>query len=95
MLIYFSSLFMFYFGMLTYFLMKKHVLMMLLSLEFLSLILLLMIINFLTVFMYDNMMIIYFIITMVCEAVMGLIMLTLMVRTHGSDYLKSSILLSC
>nr|YP_009500762.1 NADH dehydrogenase subunit 4L [Trioza urticae]AWU49114.1 NADH dehydrogenase subunit 4L [Trioza urticae] len=95
MLIFSSCLFMFYFGMIMFFMKKKHILMMLLSLEFLSLIMLLLLINFLCGFLYDFNILIYFIIILVCEAVMGLCLLTLMVRTHGSDYSKCLLIYSC
>nr|YP_010744971.1 NADH dehydrogenase subunit 4L [Trioza frangulae]WET58371.1 NADH dehydrogenase subunit 4L [Trioza frangulae] len=90
-----SCLFMFYFGMIMFFMKKKHILMMLMSLEFLSLTMLLLLLNFLVNFMYDLNILVYFIIIMVCEAVMGLCLVTLMVRTHGSDYSKSSLIYSC
>nr|YP_009251212.1 NADH dehydrogenase subunit 4L [Bactericera cockerelli]ANA07533.1 NADH dehydrogenase subunit 4L [Bactericera cockerelli] len=90
-----GSILMFYFGMVLFFTLKKHILLMLLTLEFMSLVMLMMLINFLTIYIYDTSIIIYFMIIMVCEAVMGLVLLTLMVRTHGSDYSKSSFMLMC
>nr|QKK36442.1 NADH dehydrogenase subunit 4L [Trioza erytreae]QKK36468.1 NADH dehydrogenase subunit 4L [Trioza erytreae] len=95
MLIYFSYLFMFYFGMVSFFSIRTHILMMLLMLEFLNLTIIMMIINFMIYFSFDEMIIVYLLIFMVCEAVMGLIMLTLCVRTHGNDYFKSMSLLMC
>nr|YP_010987692.1 NADH dehydrogenase subunit 4L [Psyllopsis discrepans]WON66124.1 NADH dehydrogenase subunit 4L [Psyllopsis discrepans] len=95
MLVFISILFMMYFGMYAYMNSKKHLLMMLLSLEFISLTLLLMISYLLLTFVFDNILIIYFIVIMVCEAVMGLVLLTIIIRTHGSDYIKSSILFKC
>nr|YP_009502018.1 NADH dehydrogenase subunit 4L [Trioza remota]AWU49101.1 NADH dehydrogenase subunit 4L [Trioza remota] len=90
-----SCYLMFFWGGLCFFKMKGHVLMMLLNLEFMGLIILLMMIDFFSLFSYDLMVLIYLIITMVCEAVMGLVLLTLYIRTHGGDYLKTSTLLSC
>ncbi|UUF92061.1 NADH dehydrogenase subunit 4L (mitochondrion) [Diaphorina citri] len=90
-----SCLFMFYFGLSMFFMFKKHILMLLLTLEFLVLIILLMLVNFLMNYMFDDMILIYFIIVMVCEAVMGLVLLTLLVRSHGSDYAKSLLIFSC
>nr|YP_009501875.1 NADH dehydrogenase subunit 4L [Aacanthocnema dobsoni]AWU48803.1 NADH dehydrogenase subunit 4L [Aacanthocnema dobsoni] len=95
MLLLISCMFMFYLGMITFFSKKSHILMLLLVLEFLSLTLVLLIMNFLVLFMYDIVILIYFIIVLVCEAVMGLVLLTLIVRTHGSDYFKSSSMLMC
>nr|YP_009501901.1 NADH dehydrogenase subunit 4L [Euphyllura phillyreae]AWU48905.1 NADH dehydrogenase subunit 4L [Euphyllura phillyreae] len=95
MLFFLSILYMTYFGLYMYYNSKKHLLMMLLSLEFVSLVILMMMINLLMIFIYDCILIIYFIIIMVCEAVMGLVLLTLIIRTHGMDYMKSSILIMC
>nr|YP_009500710.1 NADH dehydrogenase subunit 4L [Diclidophlebia paucipunctata]AWU48892.1 NADH dehydrogenase subunit 4L [Diclidophlebia paucipunctata] len=75
--------------------MKTHLLMILLSLEFISLIVLLSLVFAMNFFVYDFSLIIYFIIVMVCEAVMGLVLITLLVRTHGSDYIKSLSLFMC
>nr|YP_009502263.1 NADH dehydrogenase subunit 4L [Blastopsylla occidentalis]AWU48866.1 NADH dehydrogenase subunit 4L [Blastopsylla occidentalis] len=90
-----SFLVMFYLGMKTFFFNKKHILMMLLSLEMLSLLIMSMIIFILSIYNYDSMMIVYFIIILVCEAVIGLVLLTLIVRSHGSDYIKSFSMLLC
>nr|YP_009501914.1 NADH dehydrogenase subunit 4L [Freysuila caesalpiniae]AWU48918.1 NADH dehydrogenase subunit 4L [Freysuila caesalpiniae] len=95
MFIFFGCLYMFWLGLIYFYTMKKHILMMLMVLEFMSLSVLLMIINFLVTFLYDSSIIIYFIIVMVCEAVMGLVLLTLLVRTHGNDYLKVSSIYLC
>nr|YP_009500736.1 NADH dehydrogenase subunit 4L [Lanthanaphalara mira]AWU48957.1 NADH dehydrogenase subunit 4L [Lanthanaphalara mira] len=90
-----SCIFMFYFGLKTFFFNKKYLLMMLLSLEFLTLVILLLLVNLMSMFDYDLMFLIYFMIVMVCEAVLGLILLTLIVRSHGSDYMKSMIFIMC
>nr|YP_009048857.1 NADH dehydrogenase subunit 4L [Paratrioza sinica]AID54946.1 NADH dehydrogenase subunit 4L [Paratrioza sinica] len=90
-----TCLFMFYFGLILFFGFSKHILMMLLSLEFISLVMLMMIINFLSMFLYDTSIIIYVMIVMVCEAVLGLVLITLMVHTHGSDYSKVIAVLMC
>nr|YP_009501953.1 NADH dehydrogenase subunit 4L [Pariaconus pele]AWU49021.1 NADH dehydrogenase subunit 4L [Pariaconus pele] len=90
-----SCYFMLLVGCLCFFKLSSHILMMLLNLELLSLIILLMMVEFLSLFSYDLTVIIYLIIIMVCEAVIGLVLLTLYIRTHGSDYLKSLTLLMC
>uniref|UniRef100_A0A8D8R3G4 Uncharacterized protein n=1 Tax=Cacopsylla melanoneura TaxID=428564 RepID=A0A8D8R3G4_9HEMI len=41
---------------------------------------------FLSGFIYDLSILIYFIIDLVCDTVIGLILLTLFVRCHGSDW---------
>lgn len=85
----------FFWGGLCFFKIKGHVLIMLLNLEFIGLIILLIIIDFFRLFSYDLIVLIYLIITIVCEAVIGLVLLTLYIRTHGGDYLKTRTLLRC
>lgn len=68
---------------------------MLLSLEILSLLIIRIIIFILRIYNYDSIIIVYFIIILVCEAVIGLVLLTLIVRSHGSDYIKSFRILLC
>lgn len=86
---------MFYFGLKTFFMNKKYLLIMLLRLEFIVLIIFLIIVFLVRIFNYDFLIIIYFLAVMVCEAVIGLILLTLVVRCHGSDYIKSLFLILC
>nr|WMH03438.1 NADH dehydrogenase subunit 4L [Cacopsylla picta]WMH03451.1 NADH dehydrogenase subunit 4L [Cacopsylla picta]WMH03464.1 NADH dehydrogenase subunit 4L [Cacopsylla picta]WMH03477.1 NADH dehydrogenase subunit 4L [Cacopsylla picta] len=95
MYIFISCLFMFYISMSSFFYMKSHLLTMLMVLEFMSVTLLLMLLNFLCSFVYDLSILIYFIIVLVCEAVMGLVLLTLFVRCHGSDYFQISSVFLC
>ncbi|YP_009390193.1 NADH dehydrogenase subunit 4L (mitochondrion) [Hermetia illucens] len=74
---------------------RKHLLSMLLSLEFivLSLFLLLFIyLNYCSNEMYFSMMFLTF---SVCEGVLGLSMLVSMIRTHGNDYFNSFSVLQC
>nr|QWV61775.1 NADH dehydrogenase subunit 4L [Agonoscena pistaciae] len=84
-----------YFSIKAFFSFKKHLFMMLLSLEFSMLIICLVLMNFLGDFGCDIYLITYFIVFMVCEAVLGLVLLTLVVRSYGSDYLKSLSLMLC
>nr|ATN42491.1 NADH dehydrogenase subunit 4L [Calophya schini] len=86
---------MFYFGVMLFFKFKKHVLMMLLTLEILVLVSLMLIWNILVMFNYDMIMFVYFLIILVCEAVMGLIVFMFFIRSHGSDYMKISSLFLC
>nr|QWT29511.1 NADH dehydrogenase subunit 4L [Cyamophila willieti] len=90
-----ASIFMFYVSLSNFFFMKSHLLTMLMLLEFMSITVLLMLLNFLSQFVYDSSSLVYFVIILVCEAVMGLVLLTLYVRCHGSDYFQVSSLFSC
>nr|WRO39597.1 NADH dehydrogenase subunit 4L [Carsidara limbata] len=91
MLIMMTCLLMFYYGLKMIFINGKHLLMILLTFEYLTLIIFLLMINLFMVYTYDLSILVYFLIIMVCEAVLGLVLMTLIVRTHGSDYIKTII----
>nr|UOU85119.1 NADH dehydrogenase subunit 4L [Ephemerella notata] len=74
---------------------RKHLLVTLLSLEFIALSLYLMLYFFLLTKgseMYFTMVFLTFI---VCEGVLGLSILVSMIRTHGNDYFQSFNVLKC
>nr|ALO76664.1 NADH deshydrogenase subunit 4L [Ceratocanthus sp. CER01] len=84
----FYSTFMFISGLFSFCLNRKHLLLMLLSLEFIILSLffnLSMIISFLG---YESFLMIFLSIS-VCEGALGLSVLVSMIRTHGNDYFQS------
>nr|YP_009501966.1 NADH dehydrogenase subunit 4L [Psylla alni]AWU49049.1 NADH dehydrogenase subunit 4L [Psylla alni] len=95
MYIFVGCLFMFYVSVSSFFYKKSHLLIMLMLLEFMSVSVLLMLLNYLCGFNCDFSILIYFIIILVCEAVMGLVLLTLFVRCHGSDYFQTSSIFLC
>nr|YP_010026396.1 NADH dehydrogenase subunit 4L [Cacopsylla citrisuga]QOQ84942.1 NADH dehydrogenase subunit 4L [Cacopsylla citrisuga] len=95
MYIFVSCIFMFFVGMGSFIFISSHLLTMLMLLEFMSVTLLFLLLNFLVGFVCDLSILIYFIIVLVCEAVMGLILLTLFVRCHGSDYFQVSSMVTC
>nr|YP_009995906.1 NADH dehydrogenase subunit 4L [Pterodecta felderi]QNQ64857.1 NADH dehydrogenase subunit 4L [Pterodecta felderi] len=67
----------------------KHLLIVLLSLEFMVLsvfFLLLILFNFI---IYDMYMLMVFLVFSVCEGSLGLSILVSMIRTHGNDYFQS------
>nr|WJW73706.1 NADH dehydrogenase subunit 4L [Lindneromyia sp.] len=87
--------FVFFWGIITFVLSHKHLLAMLLSLEFivLSLFLFLMIfLNYLNFETYFSMMFLTF---SVCEGALGLSILVSMIRTHGNNYFQSFSILQC
>nr|AMH85626.1 NADH dehydrogenase subunit 4L [Drosophila mediopunctata] len=65
---------------------RKHLLSMLLSLEFIVLILFFMLFIYLNMLNYFSMMFLTF---SVCEGALGLSILVSMIRTHGNDYFQS------
>nr|YP_009500749.1 NADH dehydrogenase subunit 4L [Paracarsidara gigantea]AWU49008.1 NADH dehydrogenase subunit 4L [Paracarsidara gigantea] len=92
MLIFLTCMIMIYFGLKMILINSKHLLMILLTFEYMSLIIFLMLINLFMIYCYDISIMVYFMIVVVCESVLGLVLMTLVVRTHGSDYIKSLVL---
>nr|YP_010022715.1 NADH dehydrogenase subunit 4L [Sarcophaga plotnikovi]QOP39563.1 NADH dehydrogenase subunit 4L [Sarcophaga plotnikovi] len=82
-------------GVFTFVSNRKHLLSMLLSLEYIVLSL------FLLLFIYLNMLNFEFFFSMmfltfsVCEGALGLSILVSMIRTHGNDYFQSFNILQC
>nr|APX40170.1 NADH dehydrogenase subunit 4L [Cryptocephalus moraei] len=80
---------MFICGLLSFFLFRKHFLMMLLSLEFLVLSLYLGLFIYFTFFNYEFFFITIYLTMSVCEGSLGLAMLVMMIRKYGNDYVLS------
>nr|YP_002229148.1 NADH dehydrogenase subunit 4L [Ascaloptynx appendiculata]ACH89997.1 NADH dehydrogenase subunit 4L [Ascaloptynx appendiculata] len=83
------SVFMFISGCLSYSLKRKHLLSMLLSLEFVVLSLFFLLIIYLTNYEYEYFFSMIFLTFSVCEGALGLSILVSIVRTHGNDYFQS------
>lgn len=73
-------------GLITFLLKYKHLLLLLLSLEFIVLSLYYGIFFFLSFMGYERFFIILYLILSVSEGVLGLGILVIMIRSHGSDY---------
>nr|YP_010692479.1 NADH dehydrogenase subunit 4L [Pareronia hippia]WBV74632.1 NADH dehydrogenase subunit 4L [Pareronia hippia] len=67
----------------------KHLLVVLLSLEFIVLSIYLLLMNYLLMMSYDLYMLMVFLVFSVCEGALGLSILISMIRTHGNDYFQS------
>nr|YP_010580965.1 NADH dehydrogenase subunit 4L [Monochamus saltuarius]ASL05689.1 NADH dehydrogenase subunit 4L [Monochamus sutor]UZT27188.1 NADH dehydrogenase subunit 4L [Monochamus saltuarius] len=90
MLIYiYSSIFLSISGMLVFALSRKHLLVMLLSLEFIMVSLYFNILIYLSELSYEYFFSMIFLTMSVCEGALGLAMLVLMIRVHGNDYILS------
>nr|QIV24727.1 NADH dehydrogenase subunit 4L [Howea angulata] len=87
MLIFFTSVFMFFSGLIVFTLLRKHLLLMLLSLEFVVLSLYLNIFIYLMGNGYDYFFSMIYITMSVCEGALGLAVLVSMIRTYGNDYI--------
>nr|ALO77632.1 NADH deshydrogenase subunit 4L [Galerucinae sp. 846596] len=89
MLIYYLTSFLFVSGAVSFTLNRKHLLMMLLSLEFIVISLYLNIFLYLNMMAYEYFFSVIYLTMSVCESALGLSMLILMVRVHGNDYILS------
>nr|UFZ13878.1 NADH dehydrogenase subunit 4L [Neochauliodes latus] len=74
---------------------RKHLLLMLLSLEFMVVCLFSWLMWFLLVFNYEFYFSMVFLTFTVCEGALGLSILVSMIRTHGNDYFNSFSILKC
>nr|YP_010547201.1 NADH dehydrogenase subunit 4L [Leptocimbex linealis]UYK52114.1 NADH dehydrogenase subunit 4L [Leptocimbex linealis] len=78
----------FFIGILSFTLNRFHLLMILLSLEFIVMLLYYLMIIYLNLFGLELFFMMFFLIFTVCEGVLGLSILVLMVRFNGNDYFQ-------
>nr|YP_010883368.1 NADH dehydrogenase subunit 4L [Rhingia binotata]WIF29694.1 NADH dehydrogenase subunit 4L [Rhingia binotata] len=74
---------------------RKHLLSMLLSLEYIVLSLFYMLFIYLNMLNYENYFSMVFMTFSVCEGVLGLSILVSMIRNYGNDYFQSFNILQC
>nr|AXS66027.1 NADH dehydrogenase subunit 4L [Cobelura sp. KM-2017] len=84
-----SFIFMSVSGLIMYSLNRKHLLIMLLSLEFMVVSLYFGLTIYFSQLFYEFFFLLIFLTMSVCEGVLGLSVLVLMIRTHGNDYISS------
>nr|YP_010158065.1 NADH dehydrogenase subunit 4L [Pygoluciola qingyu]QRG30012.1 NADH dehydrogenase subunit 4L [Pygoluciola qingyu] len=82
-------IFMYFIGLLVICLKSSHLLLMLLSLEFIVLSLFFGLTIFILMFMYESYFLMIFLSLSVCEGALGLSILVSMVRMYGNDYFNS------
>nr|AGD80122.1 NADH dehydrogenase subunit 4L [Scirpophaga incertulas]AGG84306.1 NADH dehydrogenase subunit 4L [Scirpophaga incertulas] len=87
-------LIMFFIGNFIFVSMYKHLLVILLSLEFMVLSIFFFLVIYLGGLSYDMYMLMIFLVFSVCEGALGISILVSMIRTHGNDYFQSFSLLS-
>ncbi|YP_009047711.1 NADH dehydrogenase subunit 4L (mitochondrion) [Amphibalanus amphitrite] len=94
-LLFFMPMFMFLVGTWIYISKRKHLMNMLISLEYLvlSIFMLLMLVTFLMGL--ETYVSLIFLVASVCEGSLGVGMMVGMVRSHGSDYISSFNVLKC
>nr|YP_009110421.1 NADH dehydrogenase subunit 4L [Striacosta albicosta]AIX11765.1 NADH dehydrogenase subunit 4L [Striacosta albicosta] len=80
---------MFILGNLIFISKHKHLLVILLSLEFIVLSVFFFLLVYLSFIDYDMYMLMLFLVFSVCEGALGLSILVSMIRTHGNDYFQS------
>nr|ALO71240.1 NADH deshydrogenase subunit 4L [Tychobythinus sp. 1 EF-2015] len=83
------SLIMLISGILVFCMKRKHLLLMLLSLEFIVLSIYFNMYMMMLFFSFEYYFLMIYLTMSVCEGVLGLSILVSLIRTHGSDYLKS------
>nr|QRV62372.1 NADH dehydrogenase subunit 4L [Boreonectes macedonicus] len=82
-------IFMFFSGLLAFSSKRKHLLLMLMSMEFIILSLYVLLYMYLAYFDYEYYFSMMFLVFCVCESVLGLSILVSLIRTHGNDYFFS------
>nr|YP_009699993.1 NADH dehydrogenase subunit 4L [Dermestes frischii]QEK77736.1 NADH dehydrogenase subunit 4L [Dermestes frischii] len=86
---FFVYIFMFICGLLSFCINRKHLLMMLLSLEFVVLSLFIIMFIFLSFLSFESYFSLIFLSMSVCEGALGLSILVSLIRTHGNDNFQS------
>nr|YP_009045516.1 NADH dehydrogenase subunit 4L [Athyma opalina]AHA03880.1 NADH dehydrogenase subunit 4L [Athyma opalina] len=80
---------MFMFGNMIFVSKHKHLLIVLMSLEFMVLSIFFFLLLYLMMINYNLYMLMVFLVFSVCEGALGLSILVSMIRTHGNDYFQS------
>lgn len=88
-------LFFFFCGVFSFIFSYKHLLNILLRLEFIVLCLFIHLFIYLNIFNFEQYFRIYFLVFRVCEGVLGLSILVSIIRSHGNDYFLSYSFLQC
>nr|AWV83909.1 NADH dehydrogenase subunit 4L [Tettigades distanti] len=91
----FCYLMMYFSGIVSLCLARKHIMLSLLSLEFIILSLFCIFSITVTIMVYESYMMLMFLTFSVCEGVVGLSILVTMIRSHGNDHLSSINLFLC
>nr|YP_009531189.1 NADH dehydrogenase subunit 4L [Ornebius fuscicerci]AXY63946.1 NADH dehydrogenase subunit 4L [Ornebius fuscicerci] len=82
-------------GLLVFMMKRKHLIMTLLSLEYMMLMMYFILYFYLFQYEGDLYYLMMFLVFSVCEGVLGLSILVLMIRSHGNDFFQSFVILRC
>lgn len=88
-------LYLFFIGIVSFILMRKHLLSILLRLEFIVLSLFFILVFLLSIFNFELYFRIMFLVFRVCEGALGVSVIVSIIRTHGNDYFNSFSILQC
>nr|YP_002265519.1 NADH dehydrogenase subunit 4L [Sphaerius sp. BT0074]ACF35091.1 NADH dehydrogenase subunit 4L [Sphaerius sp. BT0074] len=88
-------IFMYFIGIIVFSSKRKHLLLMLLSLEFIVLSLYYFLMVYLNMYNYEYYFSLMFLVFSVCEGVLGLSILVSLIRTHGNDYFQLMNIMQC
>nr|YP_010491861.1 NADH dehydrogenase subunit 4L [Ocypus graeseri]UWM92647.1 NADH dehydrogenase subunit 4L [Ocypus graeseri] len=89
LMVFMFSIVMYFMGLISFCIKRKHFLLMLLSLEFIILSLYFNMFIYLSYFHFEFYFSMIFLTMSVCEGALGLSLLVSMIRTHGNDYFQS------
>lgn len=89
------AFYLFFLGVISFVLVRKHLLSTLLSLEFIVLSLFFIILLFLNTLNFEIYFRIFFLVFSVCEGALGISLMVSIIRTHGNDYFNSFSILQC
>nr|ALC75991.1 NADH dehydrogenase subunit 4l [Bemisia afer] len=79
--------------MLSYSLTKTHIMNNLIMLEYLVMMIIISLFMMVKLMNIETHLVLYFIVLMITESVVGLSMMISMIRTHGNDFLKSTMIM--
>nr|YP_010264215.1 NADH dehydrogenase subunit 4L [Lucanus cervus]APO08640.1 NADH dehydrogenase subunit 4L [Lucanus sp. BMNH 1425267]QDW75839.1 NADH dehydrogenase subunit 4L [Lucanus cervus]QGQ62206.1 NADH dehydrogenase subunit 4l [Lucanus cervus]UIN24727.1 NADH dehydrogenase subunit 4L [Lucanus cervus] len=82
-------IFMYFAGLLSFCMNRKHMLLMLLSLEFIVISLFFGLFMFLGFYSWEYYFVLIFLTISVCEGALGLALMVMLMRVHGNDYTQS------
>lgn len=87
--------YLFFLGVISFVLIRKHLLSTLLSLEFIVLSIFFILLKILGLYEYEIYFSMFFLVFRVCEGALGISLLVSIIRTHGNDYFNSFSILQC
>lgn len=87
--------YLFFIGLVSFVLIRKHLLSTLLSLEFIVLSLFFILLIFLNIQNYEIYFRLFFLVFRVCEGALSISLIVSIIRTHGNDYFNSFSILQC